>query len=118
MMAKLFIDDDVEIENRQAPPGWIWTHSGPASIEMLEGFRRMGEPFEAISLDHDLGGEDNTRKVVYWMIENDFWPQKIYIHTGNPAGRDWLVGMVRRYGPPGALQGRSPGYWFSGYDPN
>ncbi|WP_368856486.1 cyclic-phosphate processing receiver domain-containing protein, partial [Mycobacteroides abscessus] len=38
------------------------------------------EPIEAISLDHDLGGEDTTRPVVLWLAEHGNWPQRVYVH--------------------------------------
>lgn len=34
-----------------------------------------------------------------WMIENDFWPKKYYVHSANPVGKHWLVEMIKRYGP-------------------
>ncbi len=52
-----------------------------------------------MSLDHDLGGDDTTRPVVLWMIENDFWPVEVKVHTANPVGREWLEGMIERYKP-------------------
>lgn len=53
---------------------------------------------EAISFDHDLGGEDTTRPVVLYMCEFDFFPNKAYVHSANPVGIEWLTGMLDRYG--------------------
>ncbi|MEV6643273.1 cyclic-phosphate processing receiver domain-containing protein [Amycolatopsis sp. NPDC051371] len=52
--------------------------------------------FAAISLDHDLGGDDTTRPVVLWLCENDRCPPEVRVHTANPVGREWLTGMARR----------------------
>lgn len=56
-------------------------------------------PLELISFDHDLGGDDTTRGVLIWMIENNVWPKEIRVHTANPVGRDWLVGTAAQYAP-------------------
>jgi hypothetical protein len=88
---RLWVDDE-----RCAPPGWRWAHNSDLAITALS----PGEVQE-ISLDHDLGGEDTTRRVVTWMIENGVWPQRVCVHTANPVGRSWLVGTIRRYAPEG-----------------
>jgi hypothetical protein len=88
-VSRLWVDD-----LRPAPPGWTWAKSSAAAIELLDD----GE-FAAISLDHDLGGDDTTRPVVLWLCEHDRRPEVVHVHTANPVGRDWLTGMARRYGP-------------------
>ncbi|GHG25905.1 MULTISPECIES: cyclic-phosphate processing receiver domain-containing protein [Amycolatopsis] len=89
MTERLWVDD-----LRPAPPGWTWAKSSAEAIAFL----RDGE-FAALSLDHDLGGEDTTRPVVLWLCEHDRWPAEVRVHTANPVGREWLTGMARRYGP-------------------
>lgn len=79
-----------------------YTHTAVNSTEaihILETARAAGTPVNLISFDHDLGGDDTTRRVLLWIIENNFWPAHIRIHTANPVGRDWLTGMVTRYAP-------------------
>lgn len=88
---RLWVDDE-----RCAPPGWSWAHTSDIAITRLS----PGD-VEEISLDHDLGGDDTTRRIVTWMIENGVWPQRVRVHTANPVGRSWLVGTVRRYAPEG-----------------
>lgn len=86
---KLWIDD-----KRPAPPGWEWAKTSNEAISLLSG-----APYTEISFDHDLGGDDTTRDVVMWLCHNDgHWPQKSYVHTMNSVGREWLLGMLRRYG--------------------
>jgi hypothetical protein len=88
-MSSLWIDD-----LRPAPDGWTWAKTSSEAIVLLGKSR-----FDAISFDHDLGGDDTTRRVVLWLCENDAWPPVVHVHTANPVGRDWLVGMAERYGP-------------------
>lgn len=88
---KLWVDD-----LRPPPPDgpYWWAVNSAEAILVLEN----NFPDE-ISLDHDLGGDDTTRPVVLWMAENDLWPQVVRVHTANPVGREWLEGMITRYGP-------------------
>ena len=96
-MSRLWVDD-----LRPAPPGWTWAKSSAAAIELLD----EGE-FAAISLDHDLGGEDTTRPVVLWLCEHDRWPEVVHVSqsregllTGHKSREGVLHGFwARRYGP-------------------
>lgn len=93
---KLWIDD---IRN---PPdeSWDWVTTSEAAIATMSFFQEDGMlwiPREAVSFDHDLGGDDTTRPVVIWMIENDFKFDNYYVHSANPVGIDWLRGMIERY---------------------
>lgn len=94
---KIWLDD----ERPKPDETWFSAKNSNVCILLLKACKRRPEEalVEAISLDHDLGGDDTSRAVVLWMCENDFWPNKVYVHTANPVGRDWLVGMVDRYGP-------------------
>lgn len=88
-MTKLWIDDI-----RLPPQGYDWAKTSQEAIDYLKD----NSP-EHISFDHDLGGEDTSRKVVLWLCENnDKWPKTASVHSMNPVGRDWLIGMVSRYG--------------------
>lgn len=89
---KLWVDD------LRPPPNDEWgvaVSSGGA----IYALGLWPDAITEISLDHDLGGDDTTRPVVLWMAENDRWPAVVRIHTANPVGREWLAGMVERYGP-------------------
>lgn len=93
---KLWVDD-----LREPPdPSWDWVTTSEAAIATLKFFSDEGMlwcPREIISLDHDLGGDDTTRPVVIWMIDNGFKFNNYNVHTANPVGRDWLEGMIERY---------------------
>jgi hypothetical protein len=69
------------------------------------GFMEAERVTEA-SLDHDLGIDDagqelpEGRTLVYWMVENDCWPsERLSVHSANTVGRDYMIGMIERYGP-------------------
>lgn len=95
-MLRLWIDDI------RTPPddSWLWAKDSRGAIIALETALGMEltDRIEIISYDHDLGGDDTSRKVIMWQCENDVWPQVAQIHSGNPIGRDWLYGMIQRYG--------------------
>lgn len=92
---KLWIDDE-----RAAPEGWKWAKTSDEAIRFLFFDRAFDYMIDEISFDHDLGGDDTTRKVVLWICENDIpWPDIVRVHTANPVGREWLEGMINRYGP-------------------
>lgn len=93
---KIWVDD-----MRSAPDAsWMRAYTSKGAISLLE---KASHPLwsniqrKEIALDHDLGGEDTTRPVVLWMIENDFKFEKYTILTANPVGREWLDGMIKRY---------------------
>lgn len=90
---KIWVDD------MRPRPAWDWVqaYSSSEAIVLLDNHRRSGFPVEILSLDHDLGGDDTSRRVVLWMIENDFWPVEVRIHSANPVGVEWLEGMIERY---------------------
>lgn len=90
-MNYLWIDD-----LRTPPEGYLWVKT---SQEAIDAISSHPEAYEHISFDHDLGGDDTSRKVVLWMCENEgHWPKSASVHSMNPIGREWLTGMIRRYG--------------------
>lgn len=89
---KLFIDDV-----REAPAGWDLALNSTAAIEMLRYRISVGTPYTHVSFDHDLGGDDTTRRVVMWMIKNEHPVITWNVHSANPVGREWLEGTLSRY---------------------
>lgn len=95
MIRNLWLDD-----LRTPPQDYeTWAKSSTEAIALLIWMQTSGETLERISFDHDLGGEDTSRRVVIWMIENDFYPESATVHSANPVGREWLLGMINRYFP-------------------
>lgn len=97
-MKKIWIDD-LRDPKDFVEGDWIWVKSSAEAIQTLEDIKMKNEVIRAISFDHDLGGDDTTRPVVLWMCENDFWPVAWMVHSMNNVGREWLTGMLDRYGP-------------------
>ena len=88
---KLWVDDI------RRPPSttWSWASSSASAIEILSSAQVM-----ELSLDHDLGGSDTTRPVVLWLCEHVIhWPPSVRVHTAEPIGRSWLLGMIYRHSP-------------------
>lgn len=102
---KIWVDDIRTPPGTLADGGWIWAKTSHDAIWLLGENKYMVErgyaerPFDLMSLDHDLGGDDTTRPVVLWMCENDFWPVEVVVHSANPVGVEWLEGMIKRYKP-------------------
>ena len=94
---KIWVDDI-----RTPPEGWIWIKTSATAIFVLDICRLDGLAPDAMSLDHDLGGDDTTRPVVLWCCENEFWPLEVVVHSANPPGRYWLESMIERYHPSNA----------------
>lgn len=101
----LWIDDE-----RPTPEGYSHTAKNSAeAITLLEQSMLDGTiTLKLVSFDHDLGqpwieqdniANDTTRPILTWMIENDYWPEEIRIHTANPVGSQWLEGTAKRYAP-------------------
>ena len=95
MGIRIWLDD-----LRTPPVGWVWVKDSATAIEMLSEFQRLGTEYELISFDHDLGGDDTSRRVLMWIIENEFFPtDEVFVHTANSVGREFLVGTAKRYMP-------------------
>jgi len=62
---KLWVDDE-----RPAPDRWVWAKTSDEAIAHLVNADGFDVPMGAMSLDHDLGGEDTTRPIVLWLCEN------------------------------------------------
>jgi hypothetical protein len=108
----LWIDDE-----RPSPDtSWTIATTSASAIEILHAWVSMRNllhaqnfsDLEIVSFDHDLGGDDTTRPVLLWMIENEVWPKILRVHTANPVGRQWLLGTADRYAP---MEVEIPGMW-------
>jgi hypothetical protein len=88
-VTKLWVDD-----LRQPPDdGWALARTSAEAIERL-----VAADYDELSLDHDLEGDDTTRPVVLWLCDHpDRWPTEVRVHTADPAGREWLLGMIGRH---------------------
>jgi hypothetical protein len=93
---KLWLDD-----LRTPPDGWVWAKTVDEAIDLFND-----HVVTDASLDNDLGtdAEGNPlsegRHLALWMAENDHWPTNtIAVHSANPVGVDYMLGVITRYGP-------------------
>lgn len=82
-------------DERPSPDSGAWAKSSNEALNLLDGV----ESVEALSLDHDLGGEDTTRPVVLWLAEHGGWPERVYVHTANPVVDSGSKGWCSGTGP-------------------
>lgn len=108
---KLFVDD----ERPRPDDSWTLVTNSPDAMSLIKACHGSNYKIDTISLDHDLstqlGFDDDTRCIMLYMCEHDYWPENLYIHTANPCGEEWLVGMALRYGPKGVLKGYGMDFW-------
>lgn len=107
---RLFVDD----ERSKPDDSWTLAKNSKQAMTIIRQVRRDGDTLDALSLDHDLsavmGIEDDSRCIMLYMCEHNWWPKRLWIHTANPCGEEWLVGMAKRYGN-GCLVAYGPNYW-------
>lgn len=100
-MIKIWHDDV-----RPAPEGWLWCKT---NLEVMSALVWYDREVEEISLDHDLGAivpegmdpdealllkgsaEETGYKLVVWMIEHNFVPPSVTIHSWNGVGARRMV---------------------------
>lgn len=100
MSSKFYIDD-----LRPAPDtSWTVIRNSRTALIAIDGFRIRNMHLQAVSLDHDLGGDDTTRPIMLYFCSNNYWPDEVYVHSANPVGVNWLQEMTIHYAPPGTLK--------------
>jgi hypothetical protein len=82
-MWKLWLDD----ERRCPHEDWKVARSTDEAKALVTEF---GPP-AAMSLDHDLGGEDTAMVFLRWLSENYFEQLPLWrVHSANPVGKENL----------------------------
>lgn len=89
MAYKLFIDD----ERFPVTDDWVIARSSDEAIALV---LMHGMPVE-ISFDHDLGGDDTSRRFIMWMVDALLDEQITFpvdfsfsVHSQNPIGAEWI----------------------------
>lgn len=90
---RLWVDD-----LRPPPaPDWLWAkdvHDAKAAL-------KTGE-VKVVSLDHDLGDQpwehESGYDLVQWMCYQRLLPEKIVIHSWNPAGARRMARLLSEFG--------------------
>lgn len=88
---KLWIDDV-----RPAPDeSWVWAKTEQEAYNIWS----EGNVVE-ISFDHDLGQGSDTRRIATSILGMAYHGQRMpprwYVHSANPAGREYLVGTLEK----------------------
>lgn len=98
---RLWVDDVRKMEDYyQTREGYPWTSctSSAQALKVLQDWQANGiKCIDYMSLDHDLGGEDTTRRIILWMIDHNFKVRRLGVHTSNPVGAEWLLETAKRY---------------------
>lgn len=114
-MKILILDDDIE-RHRQFQKNF--GHHDLTQVSTVEEAIRFlkTNKFDAVFLDHDLGGHSNVKSggkeptgydVALFMKENpQYMPKEVYIHSMNPAGAK----NIKQVLPKAVL---TPGLWYT-----
>lgn len=95
---------------RKPPEGWTWARTNTQAIALF-----LSHEIEAISLDHDLGLQDEDPDapaaelgrgtslhtgydLVEWMIATHHLPESITIHSWNPDGAKRMAAALQDAG--------------------
>ena len=85
--------DDIRIPN---PIYELWAKTSGEALSMLEKYE---DDIERVSFDHDLGGDDTSRRVINWIEERAFNgikpPSEMTVHSANPVGRKYLESGIK-----------------------
>jgi hypothetical protein len=92
----LFLDDQANepgIPMRAAPSGWTVARTSVEAVALVE---RQGPP-QAMSLDHDLGGDDTVMRFLRWLADTATTPPSYTVHSANPVGRDNIISFMESW---------------------
>lgn len=109
----LWIDDERVPPQEYFSGDDDWAQSSAQAINFLTSRKEMGVNYWLMCFDHDLGytwedgsslldngvREDDTKRVMQWLIDNDYWPEILIIHSWNPFGAMWLEQQAKEHGP-------------------
>lgn len=102
-MRRLWIDDErVPPQNWTGDPAPDWATTSVHAINLLRNAQEWDQPYDVVSFDHDLGGDDTTVRVIEWMSANDAWPtQELHVHSANPIGAGRIMRAALNDRPEG-----------------
>ncbi len=101
--ANLWLDDSRDPEEHTGSKNWTWVKTYSESLYVLKHYK-----VSAVSLDNDIAdfylvdGKTVEREgyhVVLWMIENDCYPESIFIHSANSVRAPAMRSLIERYFP-------------------
>lgn len=97
-MANVLIIDDLRNPILSKFPDTSNISIARTSQEAIAFFQNT--TFETVFWDHDLGGDDTTRNVIQFLVEEALADRRIKIyqnivHSANNIGADWIVGTLQ-----------------------
>lgn len=98
-MRFLVIDDLRVMKSRHEMGGDVETEYARTSEEGIAALGKWSDLI-AVSLDHDLGGNDTTMPCVDFIVQNPehFGMVSIFVHTSNPYAGDMIVAQLESAG--------------------
>lgn len=105
MSWKLYLDD----ERTPNEPGWTVIRSSIMAVVTIMQRKRLPDE---MSLDHDLGGEDNTMRFLkelyaiweQWGSDPDLIP-KYRVHSANPVGSRNIISFMESWKRSAVMEG-------------
>lgn len=88
---KVFLDDF-----RHAPAGWEVARDYNDMIRILS--QNKGKVTD-ISLDYDLDSIRNGYNVCEWLVNNNYWPESIIIHSSHATGPKKMKELLEKNAP-------------------
>jgi hypothetical protein len=108
-MVNIYLDD-----LRSVPNGFLLAKNAIECQRMLIKYKGR---VNILSLDHDLGDDENNGTgydVVKWLClhyqqnNDNYFPKSIYLHSANPVGRTNMYHLLKRYKPNNVKMYNSP----------
>jgi len=98
-MIHVYLDDA-----RPCPRGFVAARNVQECILLLQECE-----VDILSLDYDLGPTDETGfDVVSWMVANQHYPKRIYLHTSSDLGRSQMYHQLYVHKPEEVLLENGP----------
>lgn len=96
----LLVDDERDFRDEREH---IVARTSAYALDILSALRSTGQPVSELWLDHDLGGDDTTMRIVDMLSEaaafGDPYPvSNIYVHSMNNVGNQQILRSLRNYG--------------------
>jgi CheY-like chemotaxis protein len=92
-MQNILVVDDLRLYQDTPDSQFMNVHYARNSTEAVEMLQSGEVHFDAIFLDHDLGGDDTTMPVVDYLTEHadEYRDTPIFVHTTNPVGASKIL---------------------------
>ncbi len=98
-MGRIVVIDDLRIFGAFEAE---YARSSAAGLRYLRSAHQNSERIDQLWLDHDLGGTDDIRVVVDWLLERCVWEDmpdigEVVVHTSNPPAAEMMTRALSRW---------------------